>query len=78
MAPTSPSISQKKGDQTEVRRTHVGVVPAVECFANCSDAWGSYIKASLRDLIATGKREPNKEDHYGRGAAHLGLGLAQP
>jgi hypothetical protein len=50
----------KDGDQTEVRFTHVGLVPQFECFHDCSDAWGSYIKGSLRNLITTGKREPNQ------------------
>ena len=41
----------RKGDQTEVRFTHVGLVPAVECYNDCSIAWGSYITGSLRNLI---------------------------
>ena len=28
----------KKGDKTEVRFTHVGLVPAYECYSNCSNA----------------------------------------
>lgn len=49
----------KNGDKTDVRFTHVGLVPAFECFDNCSNAWGFYINGSLRDLITTGKGEPN-------------------
>lgn len=49
----------RKGDKTEVHFTHVGLVPAYECYTVCSDAWGSYITASLRDLITTGKGQPN-------------------
>jgi len=49
----------EKGDQTEIRFTHVGLVPAYECFDSCSSAWGFYIAGSLRDLITTGKGEPN-------------------
>ena len=45
----------KKGDKTEVRFTHIGLVPKFECFESCSDAWGSYINGNLRDLITTGK-----------------------
>lgn len=48
-----------KGDQTEVRFTHVGLVPAYECYDVCSNAWGSYITSSLRNLITTGKGKPN-------------------
>jgi hypothetical protein len=49
----------KKGDQTELRFTHVGLVPEYECFDLCSNAWGVYINGSLRSLITTGKGHPN-------------------
>jgi hypothetical protein len=45
----------KKGNKTEVRFTHRGLVPEYECFDVCSNAWGSYINGSLRSLITTGK-----------------------
>jgi hypothetical protein len=51
-----------KGKQTEVRFTHVGLVPQHECFGACSNAWGSYVNGSLRNLIATGKGSPNKKE----------------
>jgi hypothetical protein len=41
----------KKGDQTEVRFTHVGLVPDFECYDKCSNAWGSYVNGSLKNLI---------------------------
>ena len=49
----------RKGGKTEVHFTHVGLVPAYECYGVCSDAWGSYITGSLRGLITTGKGQPN-------------------
>lgn len=49
----------KIGDKTKVRFTHIGLVPRYECYSICSDAWGSYIKGSLRSLIMTGKGQPN-------------------
>ena len=52
----------KKGEKTEVRFTHVGLVPQQQCFNDCSDAWGFYIKSSLRSLIATGKGIPNSKE----------------
>jgi uncharacterized protein YndB with AHSA1/START domain len=54
----------RKGHQTEVRFSHVGLVPEVECFDKCSSAWGFYINNSLRRLITTGQGQPNeKEEH---------------
>jgi hypothetical protein len=52
----------KKGDKTELRFTHHGLVPAFECYGGCSGAWGFYVNDSLRSLITTGKGEPNKRD----------------
>jgi len=50
----------RKGNKTEVRFAHLGLVPEYECFDVCSNAWGSYINGSLRSLIATGKGKPNQ------------------
>jgi len=52
----------RKGDKTELRFTHLGLVPAFECFGDCSGAWGFYINDSLRRLITTGKGEPAAKD----------------
>jgi len=53
----------KKGHKTEVRFTHVGLVPDHECYGACSNAWGSYINGSLRSLITAGKgRQPNRKE----------------
>lgn len=56
----------KKGDKTEVRFTHVGLVPQIECFNACSTAWRSYINGSLRNLITTGKGQPNPKEKAAR------------
>jgi uncharacterized protein YndB with AHSA1/START domain len=50
------------GNKTEIRLTHHGLVPAYECFDVCSNAWGSYVNGSLRNLIATGKGKPNPKE----------------
>jgi len=42
----------KKGDKTELRFTHVGLNPDVECYGDCSSAWGYYVKGPLRALIS--------------------------
>jgi YD repeat-containing protein len=49
----------QKGKQTELRFTHVGLMPSIECYNDCSDAWGFYIRESLHSLITTGKGKPN-------------------
>jgi hypothetical protein len=54
-------ITRKRG-KTELRFTHVGLVPTVECYGGCSGAWGYYVNDSLRSLIATGKGQPNPEE----------------
>lgn len=48
-----------KDGKTELRFTHIGLVPAYECFNICQGAWTTYIQKSLRKLITTGKGEPN-------------------
>jgi hypothetical protein len=48
----------RKGDQTEVHFTHVGLVAPFECFEVCSDAWGSLMRNSLPSLIKTGEGFP--------------------
>jgi hypothetical protein len=60
-----------KGDQTEVRFTHVGLVPAYECYEVCANAWGSYISSSLRSLITTGEGQPNPIDEVVRQARQM-------
>ena len=52
----------KKGDKTELRFTHVGLVPSFECYSDCSGAWGFYINNSLRNLITTGKGQPAQKE----------------
>ena len=52
----------RKGDKTELRFTHVGLVPAFECYGDCSGAWGFYINDSLRSLITSGKGQPAQKE----------------
>jgi hypothetical protein len=49
----------KQHGKTELRFTHVGLLPAIECYGKCSGAWGFYVNESLRSLITTGKGDPN-------------------
>ena len=52
----------EKSNKTEIRFTHLGLVPEYECFDICSKAWGSYMNRSLRSLITTGKGQPNQKE----------------
>ena len=49
----------EQDSQTLLRFTHLGLVPAYECFSICRDAWTNYIQSSLQLLITTGKGKPN-------------------
>lgn len=51
----------EKGDKTEVRFTHQGLVPQYECFDACSNAWTDIIRDGLRGLITTGKGQASLE-----------------
>jgi len=49
----------RKGDKTEIRFTHFGLVPDIECYDDCSNAWSSYINNSLRKFITKDKVHTN-------------------
>jgi uncharacterized protein YndB with AHSA1/START domain len=49
----------RRGAQTVVTFTHVGLVPEYECYSACTDGWRTYINGSLHDLITTGRGRPN-------------------
>ena len=52
----------RRGAKTQVRFTHVGLVPTIECYDGCSGAWGFYVGESLRDFIMRGKGQPNPDE----------------
>jgi hypothetical protein len=54
-------ISEKE-NKTQVRFTHFGLVPDIECFNACSNAWSEYIQGSLLPLINTGKGKPTPKE----------------
>jgi hypothetical protein len=51
-------ISERDG-KTEVRFTHAGLVPQIECYGSCTNAWGMLVGGNLRNLITTGKSQPD-------------------
>ncbi len=48
-----------EGKQTKITFTHEGLVPEYECYNVCHDAWTGFIQKSLKNLVNTGKGEPN-------------------
>jgi hypothetical protein len=52
----------KKGGQTELRFTHVGLRPTIQCYGDCSGAWTYYIQDSLQKRIVNGKGSPNPKE----------------
>ncbi|MDQ1540164.1 MAG: hypothetical protein QOH29_890 [Actinomycetota bacterium] len=44
---------------TELRFTHVGLMPDVECYDACSSGWIHYVTGSLHSLITTGAGLPD-------------------
>jgi hypothetical protein len=55
-------------NKTQVRFTHLGLAPEIECFDACSNAWSEYIHQSLFPLITTGKGRPTKAERSTRNA----------
>ena len=49
----------RQDDKTQLKFTQLGLVPAYECYDICNEAWSNYINNSLRNLIITGKGQPN-------------------
>ncbi|WP_343306380.1 SRPBCC domain-containing protein [Chitinophaga niabensis] len=45
----------EKDAQTNLRFTHSGLVPEVECFDSCSNSWTQLVHHSLFSLITAGK-----------------------
>ena len=63
---TGTSVSfdiSREGNKTKLLFTHRGLVPAIECFKDCSNGWTYYLEQSLVPFISTGKGNPNVLPH---------------
>lgn len=47
-------------DKTHLQFTHEGLVPDIECYNACSNAWTDFIQNSLYQLVTTGEGKPFK------------------
>ncbi|MGC4036316.1 MAG: SRPBCC domain-containing protein [Chitinophagaceae bacterium] len=52
----------KEGTLNKVQFTQMGLVPQVECYGPCSNAWTEYIQGSLQSLVKTGKGKPTLKE----------------
>lgn len=49
------------GNQTRIDFTHSGLIPGIEGYNACSNAWTGYVHDSLKKPIETGKGKPEKK-----------------
>ena len=47
--------------KTQIVFTHLGLVPGIECFKDCSNGWNYYLHDSLLPMITKGQGQPNQE-----------------
>lgn len=45
-------------NKTRINFTHIGLVPNIECYHNCTKGWDQYINGSLFKLLTEGKGAP--------------------
>lgn len=50
-----------KGNKTQLRFTHQGLVPEIECYDSCAPAWTMYVQQKLLPLIANGIDQKAKD-----------------
>ncbi len=46
----------EKGGKTQLKFTHEGLTPEVECYDSCAPSWTKYLQNKLLPLINTGKQ----------------------
>jgi hypothetical protein len=50
-----------KGNKTQLRFTHEGLLPEIECYDSCSSAWGAYLEEKMLPLIESSKKQSAKK-----------------
>lgn len=48
----------EKNGKTQINFRHIGLVPNIECYSNCTNAWSQYIRVSLYKLLTEGTGMP--------------------
>lgn len=51
-----------KNKATQINFTHQGLIPDLECYDACEDAWTGYLHESLMGLINAGKSVPETKE----------------
>jgi hypothetical protein len=49
----------RRNGKTQVRFTHVGLVPSLQCYEACFEGWSELINENLLKLIKSGKARPS-------------------
>jgi len=52
------NLKGNKEEGTELSFTHEGLNESLQCYEICHDAWGHFLKKSLKDYVETGKGDP--------------------
>jgi hypothetical protein len=53
----------EKNNKTQIRFTHLGLVPEIECYNDCFTGWNHYIRGSLFELLTKGKGKPEAKSN---------------
>lgn len=49
----------EQGNGTQIRFTHLGLLPQRECYGDCANGWTQFLQYSLLPFINTGIAHPN-------------------
>ena len=49
-------------NKTQIRFTHIGLIPEIECYDMCVKGWDQYVKGSLFRLLTEGEGQPQRKN----------------